>query len=94
MDKKDYPIVRDRMASSLLAIFIGGLLPGIIALIYTNKATYLYSLAMASDDAEKRDDLYAQAVRKDKVSKAWIIIGLAIPVIFILLFIIVPLLFL
>ena len=82
------------MASSLLAIFIGGLLPGIIALIYTNKATYLYSLAMASDDAEKRDDLYAQAVRKDKVSKAWIIIGLAIPVIFILLFIIVPLLFL
>ena len=84
---KDYPIIRDRMASAILVMLICGLLPGIIALVYTNKATYLYSLAMASDDAQKKDDLYAQAVRKDKVSKIWILIGLAIPVFCILLFI-------
>ena len=85
--KKTYPIIRDRMASAILVMFISGLLPGIIALVYSNKATYLYSLAMASDDERRRDDLYAQAVRKDKVSKTWILIGLAIPVFCILLFI-------
>lgn len=87
-NKKDYPIIRDRMASSILVMLVCGLLPGIIALIYTNKATYLYSLAMASDDEKRRDELYSQAVRKDRVSKTWILIGIAIPATCILLFII------
>lgn len=89
--KKDYPIIRDRMASAILVMFISGLLPGLIAFVYSNKATYLYSLAMASDDERRREDLYAQAVRKDRVSKTWILIGLAIPVACILLAIIAPL---
>lgn len=76
---KEYPQIKDRMASSILVMLICGFLPGLIALIYTNKATDLYSQAMATDIVSVRDALYEKAVQKDKTSKTWIIIGLAIP---------------
>ena len=79
IQKKDYPEIKDRTGVSILIMFICGLLPGLIALIYTNKATNLYSQAIASEVESVRDSLYAKAVKKDKTSKTWIIIGVAIP---------------
>lgn len=79
IEKKDYPEIKDRTGVSILIMFVCGLLPGLIALIYTNKATNLYSQAMASDVKNVRDSLYDKAVQKDKTSKTWIIIGVAIP---------------
>ncbi len=77
--KKDYPEIKDRTGVSILIMFLFGILPGLIALIYTNKATNFYSQAMASEVENVRDSLYAKAVQKDKTSKTWIIIGVAIP---------------
>ena len=45
----------------------------------------MYSQAMASEVESVRDSLYAKAVKKDKTSKAWIIIGVAIPATFVLI---------
>ena len=83
--KKGYPEIKDRTGVSILIMFLFGILPGLIALIYTNKANNLYSQAMASNVEDVRDSLYAKAVQKDKTSKTWIIIGVAIPATFILI---------
>lgn len=76
---KEYPEIKDRTGTSVLIMFLFGLLPGIIALIYTNKATNLYSQVKASEIESVKDALYEKAVSKDKTAKAWIIVGFSIP---------------
>ena len=76
---KKYPEIKDRTGTSILIMFLFGILPGLIALIYTNKATNLYSQVKASDIESVKDALYEKAIRKDKTSKAWIIIGFSLP---------------
>ena len=82
---KEYPEIKDRTGTSILIMFLFGLLPGIIALIYTNKATNLFSQVKASGIESVKDALYEKAVRKDKTAKAWIIVGFSIPLVGILI---------
>ena len=69
----------DRTGTSILLILFFGLIPGIIALIYNNKATDLYCQVKASKDNSVRESLYQKAKQKDKISKIWIIIGFTLP---------------
>ncbi len=79
LNQGKYVEIPDRTGTSILLIIFLGVLPGIIALIYNNKASDLYCQAMASKDNYARESLYQKAKQKDKVSKTWIIIGFTLP---------------